>query len=57
MPDHTPGPLHPIAPDASERARLRKRRAGNIIIALVLLAWVLVMYIAVMVKVDSEIRP
>jgi hypothetical protein len=59
MPDREPellAPVPPAAPMTAEALR-RRKRGQNLAILLALVVWVVVIYIAIMVKVHNEIRP
>ena len=52
MPDHQPDPVIPATPE-----QLRRRKRGqNLAILLALVLWVVIIYVAIMVKVHHEIR-
>ena len=58
MPDSRPDPTPDLTDPAAVAALTsRRRRARNIVIAMALLAWVVIIYVAVMVKIHNEIRP
>ena len=66
MPDRESSPhLTPIPPpppadgsnDVAAALAARRRRGRNLALFLTLLAWALVMYVAVMVKIHNDIRP